>query len=263
MIGHDKVGKLVDHDISYELPVLLEKPVAELQFSPLGKALAPKRLVVTERDLLGHGDAALFEQGIHLVAKVDDKAPDAASSPLLVGHVLGAVVSGIGNFESNYAVFGMAGVFRGPDNLQSIGFTKHHEDLTVNILARKTLGLLFINDVVYGVEEIFLLGNNESNCLVGLGIIRQRAIQSTVSPYADVDVSDSFAFEFDADFPVTENQFAERHKVPLIGGLDQLIEVLAVNVIHCVTELGKAALDMFLLLGTLDLKRRCLNHVFF
>ena len=152
MVGFQEMCKLVDHDISYELPVLLEKPVAEFQLAPFGKAFSPERFIITERDLLRHCDAALFEPRIHLVAKIYDKASDAAPSPLFIGHVFGAVVSGIGNFECDDAVFSTAGIFRCLDNLKNIRLPEHHEDFAVYILTREALGLLLIDDVVYRLQ---------------------------------------------------------------------------------------------------------------
>ena len=110
----------MDNDISYEFPVLLEKSVTELELASFGKALAPERFVIAKLDTLRRGDAAALEQGIDLVAVIDDDAPDAAPSPLLVSHVFCAVIRRIRDLKSDDACFCAAGVFRARDNMKNI-----------------------------------------------------------------------------------------------------------------------------------------------
>ena len=75
----------------------------------------------------------------------------------------------------------------------------------------------------------------EGFCFLDRAIVRERTVQSTVAPYADVDIPYSFAFEFDRDLSVAENELANRrHMTSLRICLDHLVEVLAVHVSHCV-----------------------------
>ena len=109
MVRLYEMREFMDNDISYYLPVLLEKPVAELELAPLGKALAPEGLIVAKRDLLRHGNAPSLKPGIHLVAKIYNEALDAAPSPFLVCHVSGPVIGDVCYFKSDNTVFSAAG----------------------------------------------------------------------------------------------------------------------------------------------------------